>query len=58
MRNIMGAQKRNIFKKFHLLPAANEYLVFLITFIYTKQLTNVSVAVQRAIILPPVTLVL
>jgi hypothetical protein len=44
MSNIIGAQKRNLLKKFNLLPAANEYLVFLITFIHLSVLKNGNMA--------------
>jgi hypothetical protein len=44
MSNIIGAQKRNLFKKLHLLPVANEYLVFLITMIHLSVLKNGNMA--------------
>jgi len=44
MSNIIGAQKKKLFKKFHLLPVVNEYLIFLITFIHLSVLKNGNVA--------------
>lgn len=44
MGNIIGAQKRNLFKKFHLLPLDNEYSAFLITFIHLSVLKNGNMA--------------
>jgi hypothetical protein len=48
MSIIMGAQKRNLFKIFHLLPVAIEYLVFLITFTHLSIIKNENMANMSA----------